>query len=319
MSGVGPGYTVSPPRVETPLHTLLATAAEAPDETSNRWMLGFEFEPDGAIATQAWPGAWCEDDDEKEEKPDDTPPGVISFMPYNLITGYSCPWGRTEEERITKVRAQLALGETKALERELWTGEIDQMRADPTNMSLIRPNAGQVDETAILNPGYDPGSDAPGDAEPVDLITGLALLGQGLADFGTGGRGMIHVTPHVAEVAAAGGLWEEDGRGGTSRLRTKGRGDFVVVGSGYPGTGPGGVVPAAGQVWLHATGMVQIRRGPVEILPELGQMIHAARRGSNLKITHRAERVAAAYWDGLNYHSVLVDLADGWAVGGTGE
>lgn len=323
MSAWGPGYPIQPPGIQLPLHGLTNTAVFPPDETDNRWMLGFEFEPVGVIPTIGYPGAFCDQPNsspplEKPDKPVDEPPPLINYMPWTMVTSYSCPHGRTEDERIEKVRAQLAWGESKALEHELWTGEAGQA-SGYQNMSLIYPDAGQVDELAILNPGYVPASQTPSQAVAVDLITGLSLLGQALANHGNGQRGMIHVTPQVAEIAAAGGLWEEDTRGGGSVLRTKGRGDLLVVGSGYPGTGPGGDTPAANHVWLHATGLVQIRLGPVDILPAKGDFIHAVTRTSNSTITHIAERTAAVYWDGLDYASVLVDLTDGWIVGGFGE
>lgn len=283
-------------------------------------MLGFEFEPIGTIPAIAYPGAWCDQPNaspqiDKPTKPVDTPPPLIRYMPFTLVTSYSCPWGRTERERIDRVKAQLELGTTKGLERELWTGEA----GDPTNMSLVRPAAGAADETRILNPGYTPGSDDPEDATPVDLITGLAALGQALANHGSGQRGMIHVTPQVAEIALSTGTWEEQGSGGSNILRTRGRGDIVVVGSGYPGTGPGGVEPGANQVWLHATGLIHIRLGDVVILPAEGDMARGMVRTSNSEITHIAEQTAAVYWDGVDYASVLVDLTAGWISGGTGE
>lgn len=319
---IGPGYPINPPGVQPPLHSLTSSAVFPPDEADTRWMLGFEFEPVGTIPVVAYPGAWCEPPPdgvgEKPAKPANAPPGLIYYMPFTLVTGYSCPWGRTEQERIAKVRSQLAIGESKALERELWTGEVSAA-SGYDNMSLVAPNAGTVDEAAILNPGYTPASDAPADAVAVDLVTGLSALGQALANHGNGQRGMLHVTPQVAEIATAAGMWAEDTRAGGSTLRTRGRGDIVVVGSGYPGTGPGGVVPPANHVWLHASGIVHIRLGPVEVLPAEGDMGRGMVRTSNSEITHIAERTAAVYWDGVAYASVLVDLTASWITGGSGE
>lgn len=302
----GPGYPIDPPSYQPPLHGLLSSSVYPPEAPSDRWELGFEFEPEGRVGAVTYAGPVC-DPDTKATKPVLAPPPLVDYAPFQVVTTYVCPWGRTEAERQAKVRAQLAAAEQKYIERELWAGT----QTDLGN-SMVLSHA----DADVLNPGFTDGVDAPADATPVDLITGLALLGNYLAEQPSGSRGMLHVTSFVGEVAAAGGLWEEDGRAGASILRTKGRGDVVVVGSGYLGTGPGGIVPAAGTVWLYATPMVHVRLGDVTIL---GVGSEGMRRTSNFTITHIAERTAAAYWDGTPAGAVLVDVNAAWIVGGGGS
>lgn len=288
VARIGPGYPIAPPTYQPPMHSLLASAILPPDEPDERWTLGFEFEPDGQIPVTLNSG-WVCDPDDKPAKPEDAPPALVTYRPFQLVTSYSCPWGRTDAEREAKVRRQLDAGETKALELHLWTGALTQLTND-----LYLNNK---DNDVVLAGGSG-----------VSLDTAFALCSRYLASLPTGARGMIHLPAYVAEKAMKAGVdLVEDGRGGSSILRTKTRGDVVVVGSGYLGTGPAGNIPAAGKVWIYCTPMIHIRRGPVQIL---GSGIQGVRRTSNSTWTHIAERTAAVYWDGTPPGAVLVDLAD---------
>lgn len=288
VSTIGPGYPIAPPTYQPPLHNLLASAVLPPDEPDGRWELGFEFEPDGQTPVLLNSG-WVCDPTDKPPKPAQTPPGLVRYRPFQLVTTYTCPWGRTDAEREAKVRRQLDAGETKALERALWTGALGQLGND---MYLTNPD--NVDLTPT-----------PGTA--VSMSDAMGLCADYLASTPTGSQGMIHLIPFVAETAMKHGVnFEDDGKGASSLLRTEGRGDIVVVGSGYLGTGPNGNVPAAGKVWVHCTPMIHIRRGVPHIY---GTGIEGVRRTSNSTWTHIAERTAAVYWDGTPVGSVLVDMA----------
>jgi hypothetical protein len=93
----------------------------------------------------------------------------------------------------------------------------------------------------------------------VDVVRGLGELEQDLADCYTG-QGIIHVPRSaLATVTAQNLLDERDGR-----LYTK-AGNLVVVGGGYTGTGPDGSAPAAGTVWIYATGALFGYRGEVQV------------------------------------------------------
>lgn len=288
VSTIGPGYPIAPPTYQPPLHNLLSSAVLPPDEPDSRWELGFEFEPDGQTPVLLNTG-WVCDPEDKPVKPGQAPAGLVYYRPFQLVTTYVCPWGRTDQEREAKVRRQLDAGESKALERALWTGALGQLGND-----MYLTASDNVDLTPVPGTG-------------VSLAEAFGLCATYLASTPTGSRGMIHVTPYVAENAMKHGVdLVEDGRGGSSVLRTRGRGDIVVVGSGYLGTGPESDVPAAGDVWIHCTPMVHIRRGEVQIL---GRGAEGLRRTSNFTWTHIAERTAAVYWDGTPVGSVLVDMA----------
>jgi len=92
-----------------------------------------------------------------------------------------------------------------------------------------------------------------------------------------------------------------------SRMVTVNRGDHIISGTGYPGTGPGGAAPAAGSAWAYATGPIQVRVGDTQVFPET--LPEAMDRIHN-KIEYRAERFAAANFDPCCHFAVLVDIAD---------
>lgn len=314
-----PAYPVAAQTYLPPLHDLLRTVTPTPSEPGSRWETGIVWEPEGWQEVTAVPGAWCGSDYEAVAglKPAEGPPDVVYYQPFQLVTSYSCKIGRTGQERRDKVRRFLEAGQSKAIEHELWTGEISDV-SDSGNMRLAVAGSGVADAltaadlSVVVNPGFVPASLNPASAVPVSLGAGFALLSQALADYGPGSKGMIHVTPTVGELAVNNQQFVED----RNVLRTRSRGDLIVVGSGYPGTGPGGSVPTGGLTWLHATSMVQVRLGDIIDWPETDA--EAVNRKTN-EWTVRAERTAAAYWDGLFQASVLVDLnlgADddlGWA------
>jgi len=92
----------------------------------------------------------------------------------------------------------------------------------------------------------------------VDAAHALGALEGCLADC-YAGQGVIHV-PRTAQATldAWGLLHERDGALYTSA------GNRVVVGGGYTGSAPDGTAPAAGTVWLYATGALFGYRGDVQ-------------------------------------------------------
>lgn len=90
-----------------------------------------------------------------------------------------------------------------------------------------------------------------------DITHGLGILEQELSEC-YAGQGVIHVPPSVLPTLAAwnlaiprdGGLWTP-------------RGNRIVVGGGYPGTGPDGAEPPEGTAWIYATGAMFGYRGSV--------------------------------------------------------
>lgn len=228
----------------------------------------------------------------------------VFYDPFQVEVPYECSsfgWQATEYER--RAMDQLELGESKAMEAEYWTGN-----KIPANPSLIgsTPN----DDDHILNPG--------GAAAPISVSPGIALIlfAQALANCGTGSRGYIHATPALVErwlnlTAIAPALVSSLGDfsdfiKSEEVLVTPARCDIVVSGSGYPGTGPiGQPPPGPNEVWAFATGPVQLRVGPPELIPS--SIEEALDRATNT-VTYRGERTAAVTDDLCCRFAVLVDL-----------
>lgn len=219
----------------------------------------------------------------------------VSYYPYIVEVPYTCStWGFQENDYEGRALRQLEAGLSKAIEREFWTGE-----KNPANMNLTfwTPN----DDAHVVNPG---GAASP---SPVSPDTALVLLEAALASCYGGTAGMLHAPTAVAERWASLYFVDADEEFEDRMLRTRSREDIVVVGAGYPGTGPFGQPdPAPGTMWAFATGMVDVRLGEPMIYPET--MAEALDRATNT-VTFRGERVAAANWDGCCSFAVLVDLS----------
>jgi hypothetical protein len=202
------------------------------------------------------------------------------YSPFIVEVEEPCSTFGFEARRVQE-RATLALeaATQKAVEFEFWTGSMAKQNGY-SNRYLAGPEAQDI---------------TPGGA-PVKVRYGLALLEQALADCGIGTRGVIH-TPH--SVASAVLPMREN----SGHLETP-LGNYVVAGSGYPGTGPDGTLPSAG-TWMYATGMVQVRLGPPEMVGVNNTQIT---NSANNTMMARAQRAAAATWDGCCTFAVHVDL-----------
>lgn len=214
----------------------------------------------------------------------------VTYNPFIIEVPYTCStFGFQAADYEKRAKRQLEATVHKALEYEFWTGSID-----PTNPSLVgsTPN----DDDHILNPG---GAVAP---VPVSPGVALMLLAQAISNCGSGGRGMIHGTPAVVE------RWVNlpAVQCNDKLITTCARGDIVVNGTGYPGTGPEGQPPPGpNEVWVYVTGMVNVRLGNPEVYPK--KFSEALDRYTNT-VTYRGELVASAVHDLCCSFAVLVDL-----------
>jgi len=141
-------------------------------------------------------------------------------------------------------------------------------------------------------------------AGPVDVVEGLGVLEQALADCYKG-EGVIHVPTSLLPTFAAHGLLVRDG----SQLRTW-KGNLVAVGGGYTGSSPANAAPAAGQAWVYATGSVFAYRSAVQTF----RLAETLDRNENT-IRAIAERTYVLGWDCCHL-ATLMSL--GGVVTGTG-
>lgn len=112
----------------------------------------------------------------------------------------------------------------------------------------------------------------------------------------TGKQGMIHATPPVVS------QWFDQNRAFTRSLITA-NGTRVVSGGGYTAATPSGRTPAAaGESWVYATGPVEVRHAPMNLL-DISEVLDR----SNNDVTFRAERFVLATWDVQLQAAILVN------------
>lgn len=215
-----------------------------------------------------------------------TPPvgadSVQTFTPYIIEAVDTCStFGFSSRDVEERAVTALEAASQKAVEYELWTGELAQANGYADNRYLA--SSASTDVT-------------PGAGGAVKVRWGLAALEKALADCSVGTRGVIHMPRDVASALTL--------RVVDDHLETQ-LGNYVVAGSGYPGTGPTGSMPANG-TWMYATGPVAVTLGSAQ---PLGTTRSQQVTTSVNTWEARAVRPAAAVWDGCCAFAVNVDLA----------
>jgi hypothetical protein len=170
--------------------------------------------------------------------------------PFVLIGSYQCPpVGRPADEAYEIARQRLLKWEGYQLEQTVWTGVI------ANGTGLITPSF------AFGNPDCDivPEDVSPGGA--VDPVAAISLLETALGN--TSGCGIIHVPYGLGAYLKYFRLLEKDG----DEYYTP-TGFRVVLGHGYPGTGPANVAASAGESWIFATGPMVLASSDLMQVPE---------------------------------------------------
>lgn len=189
-------------------------------------------------------------------------------------------------DRRARVIRQLQACTEMALERELWTGGFSQALGH-SNRYLAHSNAVDVTPTA-------------GAAK---LKYAVGLLEEAMGNCSCSAVGTIHM-PRAAASLYGGKPGNSSGFG--EALYTN-LGTPIVAGTGYPGTGPNGSAPAAGQTWLYASGGISVRlTDPVLSAPDNVSVFIDTRTNT---FVPKAERFGAVTWDGCCHFAIRVDLA----------
>lgn len=172
--------------------------------------------------------------------------------PFQAIGAFDCSvGGRVRQyksgEAFEIARQRLLQWEQHKVEQVFWSGVTVNGNINP---SLQDGNDECVDVIDIT-----PGGGAAG------VVSSLAALEDALAAVVP--IGIIHVTPGLATWLQRYDLIEIEGN-----VAYTINGTPVVIGAGYPGTGPGNVAPAAGSSWMFGTGPVGVWESPVFMVPE---------------------------------------------------
>lgn len=118
-----------------------------------------------------------------------------------------------------------------------------------------------------------------------DVVEGIGRLEAALGDCYRG-VGVLHVPVELGPALAEAMLLVRDG----PRYRTP-RGNIIVLGHGYPGTSPSGVLPGDSR-WVYATGMPFIYRSEIFVTPPVSTLD----RETN-SVTPIAERTFLVGWE----------------------
>jgi hypothetical protein len=233
------GIEVFPgPQLTTPNVSLLSAAEIVPVD-GNRWAAGFDLILEGCEDSRVY--AVCPDE-EADPKTYTAVGSTEAYNPYILYATDKCSTWPAQRAFYDRAQRKLEVGESTALEEQLWTGEIGGV-AIATNPNL----AGE--STTITT-------------TVADIEEAFAVLEQAIGEC-SAAPGMIHIRPIVLPFLVKNGIVRREGRVYKSPLD-----NLVVPGRGYPGTGPAGQAVGATE-WMYGhPGIVQVRRGPIIRLGE---------------------------------------------------
>jgi|SRR5450759_6887 len=278
---------VAPPKLQPPAVSIITSSVLPVDTTGGRWIDGIAFQPENSSA--AWLSDVCDTTSSNADNIE-PPPGVVEWLPYLInADDTNSTFGFEQHDFINRAKRRLDVATAKALECELWSGALAQAQGYPNRFLAASSAASGGWGFQNLNATYPEAGATP------TIQRAFEVLEQFIADTGLGARGMIHVRPEALPY-----LTITTRRVGNYILTA--RDTIVVPGSGYPNTGPGGVAPPVGSTWMYATGMTEVRLGPISTFPDPDQdgddwLIKATDRAGNL-VTVRAERAALVSWDG---------------------
>jgi hypothetical protein len=249
--------------------TLLRSANPVVDgpEVGDRWIAGLSYVPEacghGRIVQAA---GYCGSGFAGFPDADGFGLGdQLDYVPPYVAVAQECSaMGGERELAAVEDRARRLLEScaTVGIARELWRGEIAR---DPDG-----PGGGDSTDLPNNYLANAASYDDLGDGGDFSMLDGLAALEEGLAGCSCGGAGMIHTTSQVVTYWQHLNLLERQPDG---RLLTA-LGSTVVADPGYDGSGAGGAAPDAdgSSSWAYATGMVDVRLGPVDVLADRGQI-----------------------------------------------
>lgn len=275
---IGPPEAASPVPASAPRVGLIASART--DLTlPARWNNGFSYEPENYCSAN---GVVDPCESTKPVTPDNR--DIVTVDPIVLWAADACTT-MGMRDRPGRARRRLQACQSKLLAGELWEGTLSQASSNVDNKYLASPAANTVSLTAL---------------SPSD---GLACMEDALAACSCS-RSMIHVPNGLMVYLAREHLVTRVGDMFVTANDT-----IVVADNGYTGTGPEGQPSVTGAVWAYGTDIVNVALDEVQVFP--GSDIEAMGQVDGLydnTLTYRAERLAAAWWDGCCHLALAFDI-----------
>lgn len=277
-------------RASAPLMGLVPAAKAAGSlitQLEDQWMNGIIYEVESCV-TPDTPRDICSPSSFGEA----TEPSTSEWTPYVVAADWACSTFSHNPnelgEHYAAARRRLSATWQTQVERELWLGELAQAKGYPNRWLADSTTAAALTSAAVTP------------------IKALACLTGYLAGYSGGQQGMIHATPALVTYWVEAGLVEKQG----AVLYTIARGDIVVPGSGYDGSGPEGDPAVDGSVWAYASDIVEVRDGkvdPEDISGNAGRPVEWIDPPNN-RIVIRSQKRALASWEGCRLASAEVDI-----------
>lgn len=264
------GFVVSSPkRPFIPKYGLLNAIGAIELDDSHAWAGGVEWEDELCTSVESFtdncpPASGYTKSTERD----------LNFChadPFIIKSSFDCSTGgRPVEDAFRIAKKRLLAWESYELERVFWTG----LSAN----GQINPSLAFGNDTCEIFPEVITVSG------PCSVVAGIASLEEALSNLVPGG-GVIHAPFGLASFLAEASLLER-----VNETYFSPTGTPIVLGAGYPGSGPGNVVADAGTTWVFGTGPVQVWRNEVFMNPtDVSESINRYRNN----ITVFAERFYA--------------------------
>lgn len=264
-----PSFEIPRPPIEPPLHGLLDTAypIDTSDVPEKEREAGITFAPNPPTCGHVIPWQSGTDDPADKAAPDTN---VAVSIYHSFVLTYSTYCHALPDALDADIEIALnalKVGTGQAVEAIFWgPGDAGPL---PEIFPPLGVNFSLSGATPLITGGTCQGILNPfGLGEDITEYTpkqALLALTQALGNCALGARGTIHAPVYMVEDWAEQGLITlSDPTDPTSKFITNVRGDYVVGGSGYPGTGPNGhplETPADGFAWAYASGPVGVLLG----------------------------------------------------------
>lgn len=289
-------FRVAPPQ-SLAASAVVDIGTDDPDFRDHALGSGFFYDPIGCGRSRLYPVECNDDEDPPGEKTFDPNSPEVEVKPFVVYSTLVCGTPGSQVRYYSdKTADRLFATEQEAVEAALWAG-------GGGNAPWISDPAGPYGVPVDVGTGGV-------FASVVDAVSALEQYAYGTAFYGY--HATLHAQTAVHAYAATSHLVATAREGysdawGVSAsdpaLRTP-LGTKWVFGGGYPGTGPDGLAPAAGQTYIWITGFVAVWRDDVWQPPDAARSQYD-REHNQLKLI--AERRYLATFDCLAAYA-LVDI-----------